>query len=566
MSDQNNNEYSPLPGRKARMEHFFDKSHEGLIFHIAGTITDANPALARMSGFTTDEIIGTNVFKWITPGYHELVKKNMAIGSEDMYEIALLHKSGENIPVYLRPVNALVDGHQERLVVIQEIRALKKAEQTQRQIEEKVHALSNFDPDTGLPNRHLFNHWMDEMTEAHKKSQQSFAVIHITIEKMKMLNEIFGRDIGDQLLNQWASRLCNLLRTTVEHRSARIGGIRFAVALPNIENTDSVIRLLQDLRTEVEANYQIGEHQIDNLVGSYGIAIFPDDGDDVEALMSRAEIACRHARESNTESIHCFTEDMNIHTLDKFKFEMRLKGALDRNEMELYYQPKVDAITEQVVGYEALIRWIDPEKGIVPPGDFIPLAEETGLIIPIGEWVITGACEQLARLQKLPGATPKISINISSLQFQQSNLIDIVQQSLTLFEVDPKLLDLELTESAVMDDVEASISILNNLKALGVSISIDDFGTGYSSLSYLKRFPIDTLKIDRSFVIDLTTNPQDESIARAIIALAKSLELETIAEGVETPEQLRLLREMECDLIQGYIFGKPVPAEQAFAS
>ena len=202
----------------------------------------------------------------------------------------------------------------------------------------------------------------------------------------------------------------------------------------------------------------------------------------------------------------------------------------------------------------------------MPPGEFIPIAEETGLIVPIGEWVIWSACKQLAWLQESPGYTPKISINISSLQFQQSNLVGIVQQALTLFEIDPKLLDLELTESSVMDDVDMSIGVLNKLKALGVSISIDDFGTGYSSLSYLKRFPIDTLKIDRSFIIEITTNPHDESIARAIIALAKSLALETVAEGVETIEQLQLLREMECDLIQGYLFSKPLPARQAFSA
>lgn len=233
--------------------------------------------------------------------------------------------------------------------------------------------------------------------------------------------------------------------------------------------------------------------------------------------------------------------------------------------MALYYQPKVDSVSERVTGYEALIRWIDPDKGLIPPVNFIPLAEETGLIIPIGEWVIWSACQQLARLQKLPGSTPKISINISSVQFKQSNLVEIVRQALMLFEVDPALLDLELTESAVMDDVETSVGILNKLKALGVSISIDDFGTGYSSLSYLKRFPIDTLKVDRSFITDLTTNPQDESIARTIITLAKSLELETVAEGVETREQLEMLREMECDLIQGYLFGKPLPAKEVFA-
>lgn len=564
MSDTSTNDDEPIPGRKARMAHFFEKSHEALIFHINGDITDANPALSRMSGFTSEEIIGSNVFEWIKPQYHALVKENMAKGTEDMYEIVLIHKSGADIPVYLRPVTAYVDGRQERLVVIQEIHDLKQAQQKQRKIEEQIHALSNFDPHTGLPNRLLFNHWVEEMIENHHHEQQRFAIVHITIERMKVLNEIFNRKIVDKLIKQWAERLNDTLDETTKYHSARIGGIRFAIALPYIESTDSVIYLLQKIRTQLEAPYQIDGHQIDNLTGSYGVAFSPDDGDNFETLMSRAEIACRHARESGQESISCFSQKMNIHTLDKFKFEMRLKGALDRGEMALFYQPKVDTITEEVTGYEALIRWIDPEQGLIPPIKFIPLAEETGLIVPIGEWVIWSCCKQLARLQELPGTTPKISINLSSLQFQQSNLVEIVKQAIMLFEIDPALLDLELTESAVMDDVETSVGILNRLKALGVSISIDDFGTGYSSLSYLKRFPIDTLKVDRSFIIDLTTNPQDESIARAIIALAKSLDLETVAEGVETREQLEMLREMECDLIQGYLFGKPLPAKEVF--
>ena len=565
MLDINNSEYDSNHARQARMEHFFDKSNEGLIFHINGIITDTNPALSRMSGFTRDEIIGSNVFEWIPSKYHELVKQNMAKGTEDMYEIALIHKTGSDIPVYLRPVNALVNGEHERLVIIQEIRDLKQAQVQQRKIEEQVHALSNFDTHTGLPNRHLFSHWVEKMSKSHYEEQQRFAIVHITIERMKILNEVFNRNVVDQLLKQWAARLCNMLHETATHRSARIGGIRFAIALPYIENTDSVVYLLQKLRTKLEAPYQIGGHQIDNLTGSYGLTFFPEDGSNVETLMGRAEIACRHAREHGSESISCFSKEMNVHTLEKFKFEVRLNGALDRNEMALYYQPKVDSVSERVTGYEALIRWIDPDKGLIPPVNFIPLAEETGLIIPIGEWVIWSACQQLARLQKLPGSTPKISINISSVQFKQSNLVEIVRQALMLFEVDPALLDLELTESAVMDDVETSVGILNKLKALGVSISIDDFGTGYSSLSYLKRFPIDTLKVDRSFITDLTTNPQDESIARTIITLAKSLELETVAEGVETREQLEMLREMECDLIQGYLFGKPLPAKEVFA-
>ncbi|MDH3343231.1 MAG: sensor domain-containing diguanylate cyclase, partial [Gammaproteobacteria bacterium] len=339
MLEKQNTKHEPVQGRTTRMAHFFDKSHEGLIFHIDGTITDANPALSRMSGFTTDEIIGSNVFKWIPLRYHDLVKKNMARGSEEVYEIALTHKSGTEIPVYLRPVNALVDGKHERLVVVQEIYALKMAQQTQRQIEEKIHRLSNFDSQTGLPNLHLFNTRITEMCKKHQDEEQRFAIIHITVEHMKMYNEIFGRNIGDQLLNQWSTRLCNTLHDMVDHQSARISGIGFAVALPYIDDTNSVIDLLQSIRNKMEAPYYVEEHQVDNIDASYGIAFFPDNGNDTETLMTRAETACSHARHSTNDSIHCFSPEMNTHTLDKYKFEMRFKGALDRNELELYYQP-----------------------------------------------------------------------------------------------------------------------------------------------------------------------------------------------------------------------------------
>jgi len=565
--DANNKKYKETSKRDERTKHFFNHSHEGLIFHINGIISDANPTIAEIIGFTTDELIGTSVLQWIAPRHHELIKQKIANPSKNNYEISLIHKSGEEIPVYIHPVQELTVGDQhERLVAIQEIRELKQLLQTQRQIEKKIHILSNFDPHTGLPNRHLFNHWLKEMSDRHHEEQQRFAIVHITIERMKMLNEIFGRNIVDQLLKQWTKRLCDILHETSTHRSARIGGIRFAIALPYIENTKSVVYLLQKIREKLEAPYQIGGHQIDNLTDSYGIAFFPDNGNDVETLMSHAEIACRHAREHESDSISCFSQEMNVHTLDNFKFEMRLKGALDRDEMTLYYQPQVDAITEQVIGYEALIRWQDPEQGLILPTEFIPLAEETGLIIPIGEWVIWEACQQLAQLQEIPGNSQKISINLSIRQFKQSNLVEIVRQALTLFEINPRLLNLELTESTVMDDVETSVNILNRLKTLGITISIDDFGTGYSSLSYLKRFPIDTLKIDRSFITDLTSNTHDKSIARAIITLAHSLHIKTVAEGVESQKQLKILREMKCDLIQGYLFGKPLPAERAFTT
>jgi diguanylate cyclase (GGDEF)-like protein/PAS domain S-box-containing protein len=544
------------------MLHFFNNAREGMIFHLDGIITDVNPSLRNLIGYHADELIGAPVLQWVAPRHQERVKKNIATGNTREYEISLLHRSGEEIPVFIHPMDAMVEGRHERLVTIQEISALEQERQARRQIEAQYNSLANFDPLTRLAQRQLFKHWIADMATLHHADQHQFAVIHIAIERLKLVNDIFGRDIGDQLVQQWVKRLRRHLRGFSSHMVARIAGNRFAVALPYIKNVRSVIRLLENLRAELDAPYNIGGYQIDNIFSSYGLALFPEHGDDADLLMSRAEIASRQARQGGN-SICRFSRAMDIPIINTLKLETRLKGALERDEMELYYQPKVDAQSEQVVGFEALIRWNDANHTRLSPSEFIPIAEMNGGILPIGEWVIWSACEHLAEMQKRPGPTPKVSINLSSLQFRQPNLVEMVLQAMTLFEVNPANLDLELTESVVMSDVEASISTLRSLKALGVSISIDDFGTGYSSLSYLKRFPIDTLKVDRSFVTDITHNPQDRSITMAIIALAKSLELETVAEGVETREQFEMLQGMGCDLIQGYLFGKPLPLAEA---
>lgn len=555
-------QYELTTGRIERMLHFFNHAREGMLFHINGIITDVNPALLDICGYSGNDLIGSSIFQWIVPEYHELVRNNIDKPVVRGYEIALYHKSGEEVPVYIQPKEAMVEGRSERLVTVQEIRALTQERLARRQLEAQFNTLTNVDPLTKLPCRQMFKHWLSDMCRLHQIDQHQFAVIHIAIERMTLVNDIYGRDVGDQLVKAWVQRLRQQLRTFSAHMVARITGNRFSVALPYIENARAIIRLVENLRAVLDTPYEIGSRNIDNITSSYGVVFFPDHGEDAEQLMSRAEIASRHARQSSG-TIKTFSSKMDIPSLDILKLETRLKGALERDEMLLYYQPKVAVEDERVVGFEALIRWNDVDEHLVSPAEFIPIAEQSGGIVPLGEWVIWNACEHLAAMQKRPGPTPKVSVNLSSLQFRQPNLVEMVTQGMALFGVNPANLDLELTESVVMSDVEASVETLTKLKALGVSISIDDFGTGYSSLSYLKRFPIDTLKIDRSFITDITRNPQDESIAMAIIALAKSLGLETVAEGVETREQYELLKELGCDLIQGYLFGKPRTFDEA---
>jgi Amt family ammonium transporter len=551
-----------VPGRGERMRHFFNHAREGLLFHVNGTITDVNPSLLNLVGLRRDELVGAPVFHWILPAHQQRVRDNIAAGGQQEYEITLLHRDGQEIPVLVHPHDTTVGGHRERLVTVQEIGALTRERHARRQAEAQYNSLANLDPLTRLAQRQLFKYWITDMTTLHHADRHQFAVVHIAIERLKPVNDIFGRDLGDQLVQQWVKRLRRQLRGFSSHMAARIAGNRFAVALPYIKSARAVIRLLENLRLELDAPYHLGKQQIDNITSSYGIAFFPEHGDDAELLMSRAELASRQARLASN-SICPFTREMDVPTTNTLRLESRLKGALERDEMELYYQPKVDAQSERVVGFEALLRWNDATQAPLSPTEFIPLAEQNGGILPLGEWVIWSACEHLALMQQRPGPTPRVSINLSSMQFRQPNLVEMVLQALTLFAVDPAHLELELTESVVMSDVEASIATLGGLKALGLNISIDDFGTGYSSLSYLKRFPIDALKIDRSFITDITRNPQDRSITMAIIALAKSLELKTVAEGVETREQFLLLQQMGCDLIQGYLFGRPLPLDEA---
>ncbi len=556
--------YELTPGRIERMLHFFNHASEGMIFHLNGVITDVNPAMLEIGGYSGNELLGSSVLQWIPPEYHPLLKQKMSSRSRHGYEITIYHKSGEEVPVYIKPMDILVEGRSERLLTVQEIRDLTEERHARRKLEAQLHCLNNADPLTNLPTRVQFKQLLDDMCQLHRVEEHLFAVVHIAIERMTLVNDIFGRDAGDQLVKQWVKRLRQQLRRFSSHTVARIAGNRFAVALPYMENHRTVFRMVENLRAVLDAPYDIDQHEITNISSSYGIVFYPEHGEDAERLMSRAEVASRYARQGS-DTIRTFSSKMDIPSLDILKLENRLKGALERDEMHLYYQPKVDVKTQSVVGFEALIRWQDSESEMISPAEFIPIAEQSGGIVPIGEWVIWNACEHLATMQRKPGPTPKVSVNISGLQFRHPNLVEIVTQGLALFEVDPAYLDLELTESVVMSDVEASIKTLGSLKEQGVSISIDDFGTGYSSLSYLKRFPIDTLKIDRSFITDITSNPQDESITVAIIALAKSLGLETVAEGVETQEQFMMLKKMGCDTIQGFLFGKPLSAEEALA-
>jgi predicted signal transduction protein with EAL and GGDEF domain len=369
-----------------------------------------------------------------------------------------------------------------------------------------------------------------------------------------------GHEVGDLLLRQVADRLRSQSREgdTV----ARMGGDEFVVLIENRENLNDISACARRLVEELSAPYLLGKKDC-HVTLSIGISVFPSDGSDSQALLKAADVAMYRAKEMGRNNFQYYLPSMNVHTPERLELESDLSRALERGEFLLHYQPKVEIATGLITGTEALLRWKHPVRGFVPPLDFISLAEETGLIVPIGEWVLASACAQNKLWQDMGLTTLGISVNLSARQFSDSMLLAKLTRIIHASGLDPSSLELEITESVVMSDGECAVGVLEQLKSIGVRIAIDDFGTGYSSLGYLKRFPIDTLKVDRSFIRDIPADSGDKKIARAIIAMAHALRLEVVAEGVENAEQLKFLRAQHCDAVQGYFLFRPLPVDEA---
>ena len=426
--------------------------------------------------------------------------------------------------------------------------------------EERFEHLAHHDSLTGLPNRVLFHDRLHlAMIEA-KRRKQSAAVMFLDADRFKTINDTLGHDAGDDLLKQIATRLTACLRAG--DTICRLAGDEFALVLPSVENTDHTRHLAQRLLNCFADPFQVRKQQI-FITASIGVTLYPGDATSVEGLLKNADTAMYRAKDAGRDNFQFYSADMHAHAVKRLSMENALRGATERGELVLHYQPLVDLKSGKIKGMEALLRWNHPELGLVPPLEFIPLAEESGLIIPIGEWVLRTACTQ-ARAWQVAGLAPlRLSVNLSARQFQK-DLVGMVASILAETDLEPKYLELELTESVVMGNPLMAVATLDALDQMGVGLSIDDFGTGYSSLSYLKRFPIDTLKVDRSFVRDIPSDTDDMLITTGIIGLAHSLGIQVVAEGVETAAQLSFLRTQNCDAIQGYYFSKPLPAP-AFA-
>jgi len=438
------------------------------------------------------------------------------------------------------------------LGVLQDITARKESE-------ERTRFLADHDELTGLPNRSLFKQSLAQAVQRAERGGKFLSVLFLDLDRFKNINDSLGHETGDQVLRAVAERLTGSVRQV--DVVARFGGDEFAVLVEGLTAEDQAGAVARKIVDALAKPLVLAGRQY-RPGASIGISTYPSDGRDVLSLQKNADIAMYRAKEEGRGTFQFYSEQLNTHSIQRLEFESNLNGALNNKEFVLYYQPKIELASGRIAGVEALIRWVSPQFGFVPPADFIAIAEETGLIVPMGRWVVQTACVQNRAWQK--GGLPplRIAVNMSARQMADKGLVEFIVDTMTHTGLTAESLELEITESAVMSNQDHAEKVLNQLKALGFHLTMDDFGTGYSSLAYLKRFPFDSVKIDQSFVRGIPASRDDCAIVEAIIAMAHSLELKVVAEGVETQEQSEFLRELGCDQIQGYLFSKPIPSAE----
>lgn len=440
-------------------------------------------------------------------------------------------------------------GNVRKLVLVcREITERKKSEQT-------IHHLAYHDTLTDLPNRRLFVQYLSKELNQAKRVGSKLAVLFLDLDRLKDINDTWGHDVGDLILLEASKRLKSCTRK--HDMVARLGGDEFTIVLPNITGRDEVEGIVFRLQSELRKPLEVAGQSF-TLSMSIGIAMFPEDGEQTDDLLKRSDTALYVVKSRGRNGYEFFDPTMEVKTLERILMENELRKAIAQEHFEIYYQPKKDLSTGKLTGMEALVRWIHPELGVIPPNRFIPIAEETGMIIELGEWILRRACQQNKRWQEEGFPPLKVSVNLSARQLHQKNLVEVIEAILQETGLDPQWLELEITES-VLVKLEEAITILHAIRESGVQISIDDFGTGYNSFSYIKHLPIDTIKIDASFIQDIHQNQESQAIVKAIVTIAESLNLNVIAEGVELLDQVAALSENGCDQGQGYLFSKPLP-------
>jgi diguanylate cyclase (GGDEF)-like protein/PAS domain S-box-containing protein len=517
---------------------------------------DVNATACRMFGFERDDFLalGTNVLGPADRDRVQALYDRLLAGeqSSGVAEMQVQRKDGVQIAVEVQRRTLRSGASWILVAVVRDITERKESEQ-------RLLKLAHFDTLTGLPNRSQFYSSLTRALEQAADHHWSVGVLFLDVDRFKNINDTLGHPCGDDLLRQFATRLVDSLR--VRDTIGRFGGDEFAAILMLPEGPQSALAVVDKIRDALRRPFDLSGHEV-TVTASIGITVYPDDGLDADTLIKYADTAMYRAKEAGRDAYRFFTAEMNAQSLARLELENALRRAIEQREFVLYLQPKVHIGSGRISGAEALIRWKRPGHGMVSPALFIPVLEETGLIVPVGNWVINEACRLIGKWGKSNVGPVHLSVNVSGVQFFLGGLEEDVLKAIKLHDIAPELLELELTESSLMSNAEDTIAVLRNLKALGIQISIDDFGTGYSSLAYLKRFPIDKLKIDIAFVREVTSNPDDAAIVLAIINMAHSLKLQVIAEGVERAAQLAYLRRHGCDEMQGYFFSKPVAEDE----
>ncbi|PWV64890.1 EAL domain-containing protein [Plasticicumulans acidivorans] len=525
-----------------------------IVIDLDWTVVDVNEQACRSLGYSREELVGASFERFET----SLLKSDLADLAERLDHGSLTidgvhqRKDGSRFPVETQ-LSRFESGDGVRLL------ALCRDISDRRRYEAQLRHHATHDPLTGLPNRHLLEDRLQQSIAHARRRGRLVGVLCLDLNRFSSLVDSFGHAATDQVLRETAERLGRALRPgdTV----ARHGSDSFMIVLDDLVGEERASQIAGRLGQVLTTPFTVAGQEV-FIDASIGISLFPRDGNEVDALLRHATSAMQRARQHPGAPPQFFAAEMNLWTRERLDLETRLRRALEAGQLELYYQPQIDLKSGQIAGVEALLRWHHPQLGTISPAEFIPLAEETGLILPIGDWVLRTACEQ-ARAWRLAGLPPlRIAVNLSALQFAQAGLVQRVEEILADTELSPGELELEITESVLMRDIEGAAQTLRTLHARGVSIALDDFGTGYSSLAYLKRFQIDRLKIDRSFVRDICADPDDAALTQAIVAMARNLHLSVIAEGVETSTQQRFLCEHGCDEAQGYLFSHPLPAAE----
>jgi diguanylate cyclase (GGDEF)-like protein/PAS domain S-box-containing protein len=541
-------------------EKIFNNIDEGVMVTDASIqIISVNPAFQIVTGYSEEEAIGKTP-KILQSGLHnkrfyEEMWQEIKMNGHWKGEIWNKRKNGEIYPEWLT-ISSIENESGEvtnYVGIFSDITDRKHAE-------DQLWKLAHYDALTGAANRYLLTNQLESLLVTAERYQQMLAVLFLDLDRFKMINDTLGHNAGDLLLQKVSARLKGLLKN--KDMIARLGGDEFVIILPNIKHAKEAAHFSKEIIRAMKQPFLLHDQEVYTST-SIGVSIFPLDGNDVDTLIKNADRAMYQAKSNRRNHFEFYHS--GLHPVDETRqmiIQNRLRNAIEKNELVLYYQPQADAKTGKITGVEALLRWKEEELGYISPGEFIPIAEETGLIVPISEWAINQACEDMKKLHIAGYPGIKVSINISGIHFSKEDFVKNVSRIIQNTNINPNLVELELTESTIMPNAPESIRKLVKLKQLGIKLSVDDFGTGYSSLSYLHRFPIDSLKIDQSFIKNLSTYKDDASIVRAIITMAHKLSLKVIAEGVEHRKQLKFLQDEDCHTIQGYYLTKPIPVSE----